>query len=254
MDWNAGIDRGLDDSATHRFATGAAAAAGAPLRAWGASPAAREELWRGFAALLDELAFGVMIVDADLRLAGANAAAWQVLRRRDVLRLRGVCVEAGRATDAARLRDAFSEARVGRRGYVCLGPESHRTGAAVLPVVTDDAPQVRLIALVFDREPGLSGLGAHFFARAHGITLAEERVLREIASGASVLDVAESIGCKQNTARTHVRSLLHKTGLPSLRRLVARAGAVPPLALRIGATGGTVLNHPPAARKAGDGQ
>lgn len=50
------------------------------------------------------------------------------------------------------------------------------------------------------------------FAEAHGITEAEQKLLTALARGQSVGQHAEELGISINTARTHMRRLLEKTG------------------------------------------
>lgn len=50
------------------------------------------------------------------------------------------------------------------------------------------------------------------FIKTHGITPAEERLLTSLVNGETVVDHAQKQGVSVNTARTHMRRLLEKTG------------------------------------------
>ena len=76
-------------------------------------------------------------------------------------------------------------------------------GESVYP---EAAPQVRL---------GLAERG--------DFTNRELEVLREITTGKSNLQVAQTLGITENTVKAHVRSLLQKTGLASRTELAIRA-------------------------------
>ena len=192
----------------------------------------RPALGNAWLALLDELAFGIAVVDSQRRLAHANRVARASFGAGCGLRLADSVLEATSNADAPALREALASALAGRRRYLSLGPDGAKACMAVLPLALDASHQAPLIALVFERDSRSSGLGMYFFARAHHISSAEERVLVALADGASVGEVAGQVGCAQNTARTHVRNLLQKTGLANLRMLVARLGRLPPVASR----------------------
>ncbi len=76
-------------------------------------------------------------------------------------------------------------------------------GESIYP---EAAPQVRL---------GLAERG--------DFTNRELEVLREITTGKSNLQVAQTLGITENTVKAHVRSLLQKTGLSSRTELAIRA-------------------------------
>lgn len=197
-----------------------------PVAAAG-SPSAPE--WK---ALLDEVAFGIAVVDRSRRLVYANCAARAALEPLYGLQVRAGLLEA-RATGVSQVfRDAVDAAFSGRRRFVTLGTEAASFGAVALPMAGEVTASVNFVAWIFERDAGSCGLGMYFFAKAFRITAAEQRVLSALAQGASVVDAAADLGCAQNTARTHVRSLLQKTGLSSLRRLIAKVGALPPVASR----------------------
>ena len=186
-----------------------------------------------WAALFDELAFGVAIVDARRRLLHASQAARGELGMRRGLRLAGGVVEATLPRDAAALQKAIDGVQSGRRSYLAFGLDGGKSDIAVLPMpdTVPDGPVYS--ALVFEKSPQASGLGLYFFAQAYRLTRCEQRVLAALCDGLTVVDVAARLGCAANTARTHVRNLLIKTGQQSLRALAGRIGMLPPVASRV---------------------
>ena len=203
-----------------------------------------------WAALFDELAFGVAIVDARRRLLHASQAARAELGMRRGLRLASGVVEATLPRDSAALQKAIDGVQSGRRSYLAFGLDGGKSDIAVLPM-PDTVPGGPVYsALVFEKSPQASGLGLYFFAQAYRLTRCEQRVLAALCDGLTVVDVAARLGCAVNTARTHVRNLLIKTGQQSLRALAGRIGMLPPVASRV-AFGGPVHAEEPRVESPG---
>ena len=181
-------------------------------------------------ALLDELSFGVAVVDLRRHVLYASRIALARLQGRGRLQVVGGVIEAAAREDTDVLEQAIEVTRGGRRSYIALGWGAGATDIAVLPLPSWEVPAA---ALVFEKSQEESGLGLYFFARSHNLTHAEERLLALLCNGGDVPAAAERVGCAINTARTHVRSLLKKTGLPTLRALVGRVGNLPPVGARV---------------------
>jgi DNA-binding NarL/FixJ family response regulator len=79
------------------------------------------------------------------------------------------------------------------------------------------------------RQRGTQNLAVTFFARSHGLTPAEESVLRALCEGQQVDDIAAAHGVCVSTVRTQIRSLREKTGAASIRVLVQRLASLPPV-------------------------
>ncbi len=181
-------------------------------------------------ALLDELSFGVAVVDLQRHVLYASRIALARLHGRGRLQVMGGVIEAATREDTDVLDQAIEVTRSGRRSYIALGWGAGATDIAVLPLPSWEVPAA---ALVFEKNQEESGLGLYFFARAHNLTHAEERLLALLCEGGGVLAAAERAGCALNTARSHVRGLLKKTGQPTLRALVGRVGNLPAVGTRV---------------------
>ena len=83
-------------------------------------------------------------------------------------------------------------------------------------------------------------LSAQWFARHHGLTLAETHVLEALCTGARPAEVAATKGVALSTVRSHISSLRAKTGAPSIRDLVRQVAVLPPL---VSALKGAPLTH-----------
>ena len=183
------------------------------------------------AALFDELSFGIAVIDVDGKLLHASRAAHMQLQTRRGLRLAGEAIEAIHPQEAAALHKALANAATGRRSYLAFGRSPERLDVAVLPLDLRGYERP-VAALVFEKSAGSSGLGLYFFAQACRLTRSEQSVLTELCDGSSVIDAAGRLGTSVHTSRTHVRSILQKTGQQNLRALIRRVGMLPPVGAR----------------------
>ena len=185
----------------------------------------------GLAALMDELAHGVVLCAADGRLLHANQAARHELVRACVIGLwQGGLVQACRPECDRELQAALGRAAAGKRSLLHLvALEGRGVAVAVLPVKTHDGEAPRC-ALVFSRGAVCDPLMLGFFARRHGITRAEEIVLANLCDGRSAPHIARQLNVAVSTVRSHVRSICAKTRTTSVRELVQRVAVLPPVA------------------------
>ena len=184
--------------------------------------------------LLDELAFGIAVVDGRRRLLYSNRIADIQLREGGGVRIAGGVLEGTDQRETRGLQNAIDRARQSHRSYLAIGAHQPKSEIAVVPVVEAPGPTCDLAAIIFEKNVKACGLGLYFFARAYRLTQAEERLLSCLWAGAGVAEAAATVGCAPNTARAHVRSMLIKTAQPSLRALTSRLGRLPPVATRTG--------------------
>ena len=187
--------------------------------------------------LFNELAYGLIVVDANRQVVHINRAARGALAREQRLRVRGRALEAWCERDAKVFADAMHRAFSGRRAAMKIGASKGTAQGTIilvpLPVsvspFTLNPSQVGHIALVFERAACAESLSIAFYAQNHGLTSGEERVLRALNEDQSVGEVASTLGTAVSTIRTHVNHIREKTGARSLRALVANLRSVPPL-------------------------
>lgn len=191
--------------------------------------------------LFNELAYGLIVVDANRQVVHINRAARGALARERRLRVRGRALEAWRERDTKVFADAMNTAFCGRRAAMRIGESqctAQGTTQGTIILVPLPAPismgtfspsQVGHIALVFERSACAESLSIAFYAQNHGLTSSEERVLRALNEDQSVGEVASTLGTAVSTIRTHVNHIREKTGARSLRALVANLRSVPPL-------------------------
>jgi len=171
-------------------------------------------------AALEQLNRGVALISSGAQLHFANRVARAICREADGLRLVGGRLVASAPSDAARFAMALRRASRGgpaeslrlsrpsaRRelavlitpvslspAYTCAGPSE---GGAVVwigdPERADPPPRRRLM-------------------ESYGLTLAEAGLLQLLLRGCDLADSSRRLGVSIQTARTHLRSVLAKTG------------------------------------------
>lgn len=185
-------------------------------------------------AALDALAVGVLVVDAELRVVVANAAAEALAGRGGPIRLQrgiaGAVVSALRSGDtaalAAQVRAVALRGDAG--GAVALRDADGAVAVAALvsPLPrrlsasgADRSGRVAGQALVLLRalKPSATGAEAGLLRQLFGLTRAEAEVALALAGGATKEAVAAGRGARLSTVQTQVRAILAKTGAANLR-------------------------------------
>ena len=187
--------------------------------------------------LFDQLAYGLIVLDSTRQVIHINRAARGALARERRVRVLGRTLEAWYESDAKAFTRAMEAGFSGKRITMKIGESVRPTQGAIIVVPLPgtfaigalQASQVGHVALVFERSPCAEALSIAFFARNHGLTLGEERVLRALNEDKSVGEVAGALGAAISTIRTHLNHIREKTGTRSLRALVANVRSVPPL-------------------------
>ncbi len=192
--------------------------------------------------LFNELAYGLIVVDAARQVVHINRAARGSLAREQRVRVRGRALQAWHERDAKAFGEALDKTFSGKRTALKIGELQGPIMLVPLPgdVAIENLdllpsplgrkqPAVGHIALVFERSACSESLGVTFYAQNHGLTSGEERVLRALNEDQSVGEVADALGTAISTIRTHVNHIREKTGAKSLRSLVANVRSVPPL-------------------------
>ena len=185
----------------------------------------------GLAFLMDELAYGVIVVGFDGQVQHANHAARHELSRARVLGQRKDLLYANTVDQGRLLQDALLKVADGKRSLITLlGEQGAKLSLAVLPLRSDAGAPPARAALLFARASVCETLMLCFFARNHGLTSAEENVLTVLCQGYSAPEVARQLKVAVSTIRSHVRSLCTKTGSSSVRELVNQVAVLPPVA------------------------
>lgn len=198
----------------------ASAAASAPL-----PPAATDLL----CCLIDEIDSGILVCDGEGIVRLANQAARHELDEGRLLCWNGTAVACSAGEGGPLQRALRSAALQGRRQMVLLERAKDWLLTSVVPLPQGDGTEPLVLLLLGRREP-CSAIGLELFGTAHGLTLAERRVLAALLRDASPREVAAEHGVALSTVRTQILSLRAKLGARSIEGLLLRAAGIPPVA------------------------
>lgn len=196
-------------------------------------------LARCMAHMLDEIDYGMLLVDAGGQVLYLNHAARRELDDEHPLQLSGPLLTTPAATDAAVLQEALADAQRGRRRLMTLGRGAQSVAVSVVPLDEPEAP-VGATLLMLGKRSVCEELSVLGYARAKDLTPAETRVLGLLCRGVKPTQIAADQGVAVSTVRTQIGSIRAKTGANSIRELVRQVAVLPPLvgALRSTATFG----------------
>lgn len=176
------------------------------------------------AALVDRMAGGVCLVDAQLRLVYANAAARKQFVPEYFPGVDRQLIDAD-LTTPRRVRMAILSALNGSNQMIeCQLGEQLRL-LAFSPFRLPMGGRLAMITIEAAAGPGDATLAA--YAQMIGLTRRETAVLKGLAEGHEPRAIAEELGVAVETVRTHIRALLNKTRSPGIRSLVVKVAALP---------------------------
>ena len=188
-------------------------------------------LW--LARMLDEIDYGMLLLADESNVLHANHVAKSELDAAHPLQLLGRQLRVRQAADLGPLRTALADAaKRGLRRLVTLGQGEQRITLAVVPLAgtaasTDDTGSLTL--LVFGKRHVCPALSAHWFARSHGLTPAETRVLAALCDGQAPSVIAKAQSVAMSTVRSQIGAIRAKTGAAGIRALVRQVAVLPPL-------------------------
>lgn len=201
----------------------------APAPITPARPASPASLAAAMMRMLDEIDYALVLVGADGTLRYANQLGLHELTSGGALHLTHGLVRTRQVADHAGLQQALGEAVRGRRRLLTLGLDGHAVPLAVVPVPAEQDGEVPMALLLFGKRPATETLALDFYARSHSLTAAETAVLKGLCGGLQPKEIARRQGVAISTVRSHICSIRIKTQTGSIRDLVNRVAALPPI-------------------------
>lgn len=183
------------------------------------------------AATFDEIDYGVLLLSDATHVVHVNHAARAELDRQHPLQLLGHELRARHSQDVAPLHEALRAAGLrGLRKLLTLGEGGERVSVSVVPLVASASPEGEAMTLVMmGKRRVCEELSVQGFARSHGLTTAETRVLVALCEGTPPGEAASQLGVAISTVRTQIGNIRMKTGAESIRELVRQVAVLPPL-------------------------
>lgn len=201
--------------------------------------------WRWLTATLDEIDYGVLLLDERGRSIHVNHVARRELDEKHPLHLPERELRARRPSDAALLQAALDGCmQRGLRKLLTLGEGGQQVCVSVVPLERAGPEGQGVVLVMLGKRQVCAELAVQGFARHHELTPGETRVLMALCAGAEPAEAAEMHGVAISTVRTQIGSIRTKTGASSIRALVRRVAVLPPL-MGVLRGGGLAQNEAP---------
>jgi DNA-binding CsgD family transcriptional regulator len=182
------------------------------------------------AATLDEVDYGLLLLDRYQQVLHANHAARSELDAEHPLQLQQARLLAPQAHDAALLRDALADVfQRAHRKLITLGQPQRRVSISLVPLAPGSATAPAWALVLVGKPQVCQDLSVEAFARSHKLTPVETLVLKGLCRGARPAEIARLQNVALSTVRTHVGSIRSKTSVPSIGALVRTVSMLPPL-------------------------
>lgn len=181
----------------------------------------------GLRRMLDQLVFGVILVDRNLQVVYANASAEAALEKGQGLRRRGRYLSCRSRSVLEKLTKTVRSIADGAFEADVAVPRSlHEPplGLHLMPLRGEAtsrlAPRAEVAIFLLDPgamppEPSVAMLRL-----VHDLTDTEARVAVLSARALRPIEIAEALGVSENTIKTHLRSIFHKVGCRTQAELV----------------------------------
>ncbi|WP_432262115.1 helix-turn-helix transcriptional regulator [Cupriavidus sp. TMH.W2] len=205
---------------------------------------------------LDTLDFGVMVLQADLRVRYANSWAEALVQADSHLSLQDGVLRAHSDTLQAVLRKLLDGAMRGRGAEAASGSWMHITsGGQPVPIIVTplvsrqpvEGPwQLPAAMLLLGNSESRSVLDASVLTSLFGLSRKESIIAIRLAAGETLSEIAEREFLSPHTVRVHIRDTLRKTGTHRQSELVRLLHLLPGVNLE--RAGATSAIRPRAAR------
>jgi DNA-binding CsgD family transcriptional regulator len=185
---------------------------------------------RLLARLIDELDFGVMVLDPTGRMLAANEAARSLLRRQSPFALAADHLQPVDPIDRRRWRAMLDACLRSERRLGSFGTGDHAVSVALSPVATDGhrAPEIGILAS-FGRLRMCEPTSLAAFAKSRGLTTAEAKVLDALVAGRTPTAIARNHAVAISTVRAQIRQILEKTDCGGIRELIVTIARLAPM-------------------------
>ncbi len=201
-----------------------------------------------FMAMLDEIDYGMLLVQRDGTVIHCNRIAHETLLDEHALYLDEGRVVGRRAADAQKLQEAL-QASCGRglRKLLTIGTSACSSTVAVIPMPAQQegfdagrGTSLPATLLLLGKRRVCEDLSVQWFARAHELTPGEVDVLAALCVGDNPATIAKRRGVALSTVRSQVANIRIKTRADSVPALVRQVAALPPMVSALRGIGRTM--------------
>lgn len=181
-------------------------------------------------AVLDGIAWGVILCDGSGRIGLMNAAARRALAGGLALRMEhGVLAADGPGAEALTLalRDA---SRRDRRRLLRVGSDEAAVWIGIEPLPRVGAGGTPRVLVLMGRHAPCSEMSLSLLADGAGLTGAERRVLASLLRQETPRAIAHAHGVALSTVRSQIASIRLKLGVRNVDQLLLQLAGLPPFA------------------------
>jgi len=189
-------------------------------------------------AALNQMDTAIFLVDVELHLLHANAAAVELLERDTALRLHGDKLlqdAVGGERSLAQLVAAVLDAPRDTDNPHALSLPRHNRQPLLLTAVpylpAQELPSLPPCAIVMANDPENHRLSRRLLMELFGLTPAEAGVAQALAHGEALEDIAAALDISLHTVKTHLQKLFRKTGTRRQGELVSILHGMPAAAM-----------------------
>lgn len=201
---------------------------GFPLQALAKGGRGQAPQW--LKSLLNDVGYGILLLDPELRLCYCNDSAKQVLNE----------VGLGKLLDGALppfspgrpCQDFYAAARLaaaGQRKLIMLGRGENQFAAALSPIKLNDQGTEGGVLVTTERKTICESISLWAYGRVQGLTASEIRVLEHLSGGMEPKFIATTLSVSVTTVRTHIKSMIDKTDSSNMRDLLLKISRLPPI-------------------------
>jgi Bacterial regulatory proteins, luxR family len=186
-------------------------------------------------SLLDDVGFGVLILDRQLNVCFINKDA------KVTLGAIGIVDVAIGSTVTANSREKPGNpcnskfvinakiAATGQRKLVIFGDRENQIAVAMSPIKLDGQYTDFGVIVNMERKSVCETISLWAYGKVQGLTPGELKVLQQLTDGQDPTAVAKTLKISVTTVRTHIRSMVNKTDSSCMRGLLMKVAKLPPI-------------------------
>ncbi len=189
--------------------------------------------------MLDAIDYGLVLLDTEARVVLINRLARAEADTGRVLRLSGGHLTAATGEHALQIDTALDGCSRGCRSLITFGGEADDLALSFIPLSDGAEPAAGRHAypyslVLLSKREVCARFTLQQFGRQHDLSAAELALLPAICRGLGAEEAAAEHGVGVSTVRSQFSGIRHKTGVKSMRVLMARLNRLPPISPALG--------------------
>ncbi len=186
-------------------------------------------------SLLNDVGFGVLILDQELKICFSNDDAKVSLLSIGIdqdaferMLAPKYSINNGTGNLAKFLTNA-RQASKGLRKLVIFSDQYNQVALAMSPILLDGRPFEFGVMVSMERKAVCETSSLWAYGKVQGLTPGELKVLQQLANGEEPKLVAKNLKISVTTVRSHIRSMVSKTESSCMRGLLMKVAKLPPI-------------------------